>query len=94
MNHVTDQGPAGRILDRVMVHVAPVVAVVALMLLAALVFPALANPLALAYGAAVTLAVTLVRDRRMAFGLAAVAILALALILWANAQPGYIGLGQ
>ena len=74
-----------------MAHLAPALATVVLMLLVSLLLPALANPIALAFGAAVTLGVTLLKDRRVAVGFAVVAVLGLAIIVWAAIQPRYIG---
>lgn len=74
----------------VMAHLAPVFAAVTLMLLLSLVISSLANPLALAYGAVATLAVTLMKDRRIAIGLAVIAVLGFVVTAWALAQPRYM----
>ena len=82
-----------------MAHLAPALATVVLMLLVSLLFPAFANPIALAFAAALTLGVTfvkdrrvaVVKDRRVAVGFAVVAVLGLALMVWTAVQPRYIG---
>lgn len=70
-----------------------VMAVVVVMLVMSLVFPALGNPVAILLVATVTLGLTLVKDRRTAIGLAVAASIALALLAWAASQPGYVSLG-
>ena len=74
----------------VMVHLAPVPATIVLMLLVSLLVPALASPIALACGAAVTLGVTFIKDRRLAMGFAVVSVLGLAVIAWVMVQPAYV----
>lgn len=68
----------------------PTLAVVGLMVLAGFVVPLFHSPAALAYGAVVTLALSQLKDRRTALGLAGVAVVAFALAMWFGAQPGYV----
>lgn len=73
---------------------APLVAgTVAFMLLLSVALPALGNPLAILLVAGVILGLTLVKDRRMAIGLAVAASVALVVIAWVAIQPSYVQAG-
>ena len=63
------------------------------MLLLSVALPALGNPLAILLVAGVILGLTLVKDRRMAIGLAVAASVALVVIAWVAIQPSYVQAG-
>lgn len=67
-----------------------VVAVVVLMVVSGLAFPALHNPAVILLVAMLTLGLTLVKDRRAAIGLAMAASVALAFLAWVASQPRYL----
>ena len=65
---------------------------VVVVLLVSLAFPAAANPLAVLLVAAVTLGLTLIKDRRVAIGLVVATSMALVILAWAASQPSYMPL--
>ena len=66
------------------------VVTVVVVLLVSLALPALGNPLAILLAAAVTLGLTLVKDRRVAPRLAMAASVALVILAWLVSQPSYV----
>ena len=73
-----------------MVRVATVAATVVVTLGLSLALPALGNPLSILLVAAVTLGLTLVKDRRVAVGLTVAASVAVVVVAWVLSQPSYV----
>ena len=65
-------------------------AVVALMLVLSLVFPAFGNRAALVVVPAVVAGLSLVKDRRWRLGLGVAASLVFLIVAWAAIQPSYV----